>query len=173
MNGYPLQELLRIRELRERNAEVEVKRCKKRLEDAVAALKKRQAELADYTTWRIGEEERLFMEILEKFISLAEVEKYKQSILSLRGREVQYQERIIEAEQHIAQCNEALDAAREARLTAMKERMKIDEHRARWQEDESILAERAEELELEEFTGTHNSIFDDDEAGAQNDEQIL
>lgn len=160
MSGYPLERLLQVRKFREDAAAAEIARCVHALEDAKQALVQHQKELEAYIAWRLKEEDTLFKEIQNKEISLSEVETYKQTLLSLRGKEVQYEERILEAEKHIEDCKVALEQARKARLLAMRERAKIEEHGERWQDEQRLLAERAEDLELEEFTGK-SSEFDE------------
>lgn len=160
--GYPLERLLKVRKLREDAAETEVNRCTRELKEAEDNLQQRKDKLAEYTKWRLAEEERLFQEIKGHEIHLKEIDDYKLQLQSLRGREVKLEEKILEARKQIEDCKEALEEARKLRLQAMRGRRKIEEHNQRWDEEQRVLEERAEDLELEEFTG-HRPEFIEDE----------
>lgn len=152
MSRYPLARLHDVRKHAEEEAALAVGRCTMALEQARADLVRREDELAQYIKWRIKEEALRFEKIRNTEISLAQVERYKQDILTLRGNEVQYEERILQAKRHIKECEEQLDTARLEHVTAIRERRKFDEHQARWLEEDRRERERAEELELEDFT---------------------
>lgn len=152
MTGYPLAALLRVRVFREKAAALEITRCAQKLEEARQACKQREQELIQYREWRIKEETRLFEAIHNETVSMEEVERYKQALLSLRGEEVQHEERILESKEHIRESEEALQDARKHHMEAMKNQRKIEEHKKRWQQEEKLRLERAEEAELEEFS---------------------
>ena len=157
MTAYPLNALLRVRHLREQEAEREVLACTHRVEEAQKALQARRKELQEYTVWRIEEEKRLFAAIRNTMTSLKKIDEYKQKLLSLRGKEAQYQERILLAEKHLKECETALEQARRAHMTAVRERNKIEQHTATWHKEGKIRVERTEEQELEDFTPSPRS----------------
>jgi len=158
MIKYPLQRLLRLRSIREDKAAAEVTNRKRLLAEAIEEKKHREEELKKYRAWRIEREQELFEEIRGKEISQKELDEYKQELLRLRGKEVQLEESILEAQKHIEQCEREVETARDAYLAAVRERSKIEEHRTRWSEVEKIRLEREEEKELEEFVPKPRSI---------------
>ena len=161
MIKYPLQRLLRLRFIREDKAAAEVTRRKQLLAEAKLEKIRCEKELADYREWRIEEEKRLFDAIKGKEISQKELDAYKHELLKLRGKEVQLEERIFEAQKQIDRCEQNLQDARDAYLGAVKERKKIEEHRSRWVEIEKLRQEREEEKELEEFIPKKRSLVSD------------
>lgn len=161
MIKYPLQKLLRLRGVREDKAAAEVTNRKKRLAEAKMEKLRREQELEKYIRWRIEKEKELFEEIKGKEVSQKDLDNYKHEVLKLRGRQVQMEEAILEAQKHIEQCQKDLQTARDNYLAAVRERKKIEEHRSRWLEIEKLRQEREEEKELEEFIPKKRSLTSD------------
>ena len=57
---YPLEDILRIRDMRVDEAELNVKRLRNELDNAVADVSAQERALDEYRTWRIGEEEKRY-----------------------------------------------------------------------------------------------------------------
>ncbi len=148
---YPLQDLLRVRNIREDNAANELARRRTEVEAAEKIVEQRKQELKEYTEWRIRREEELYQEIIEKKVQLKELDDLKQSIGLLREKEFVYEDRIREAERLLREAQEALEQAHEEYRAAVKNRQKIDEHKSIWAQEEAKIDEANQEKELEDF----------------------
>ena len=70
---------------------------------------------------------------------------------------------VVQAEADLQKCKDNAETSRLAFVSASKNRMKITEHRAIWEAEETAVAEYRSEMELEDFTG--KKVADDAELG--------
>ncbi len=166
MTGYPLRDLLRIRELRENAAAGEMARKRHDLQAAEQTLEDRKAELRDYIAWRYREEDRLYAEVKGKAVHGRELEAYRDRIVEMRQYQPILEEKVTKAEEFREQAEKALERAREAFQQAVKEKMKLEEHRKRWLHEQTRLLSLEQDKELEEFQSrtSHPEFFEAPEA---------
>jgi hypothetical protein len=149
---YPLQDLLRLRKLREDDASNAVTRARKAVRDAEDALEAQKKALEDYRIYRVKEEDRLYEQIILKQIHLTDLDDVKQAIGWLRERELMEIKKVADAESVVQKANEAVVDAQKVYQQAVRDTQKIEEHKAlamaEWQKEQ----ERNADLELEEFT---------------------
>ncbi len=149
--GYPLKDLVMVREVRETSASREVSVAQNNLDAARIAVIRAQDEFDAYVKWRVEEEKRSYEKILNKKVSLAKLEELKQEIRGLRERESDHQQAILDAEKHVSECENALLAAQTAHREAMRGLQKLEEHREVWDTEQALVLERKEEDEMDDF----------------------
>jgi len=148
---YVLEDLLQVREFRRYSAENEVIGRKRRLEEAVRAVRDKEQALRDYIDWRIEREAGLFEEIRNKLVVPAALENLKQHFFLLREKELVFEKAVMEAEKARKEAVEELEKARDAYNTAVRRKQKIEEHKTRWMDAFKKEQEREQEKEMEDF----------------------
>ena len=151
MKPYPLEDLLKIRDSREQTATNRLAVSRHRMEEAEIRLQGKRRDLERFRSWRIQRETGLFDAVKKAPISLNELEKLKQTVQQLRGREAQLD---LEMRQTETAKNEAAaqwEKDREALRAICRDHRKIREHKAVWFKEMQHKRALAAELELEEF----------------------
>lgn len=150
--AYPLQPLLSVRTFREDNAKAAVGAAEAALRQAEAEVADRRAELERYLLWLPEEKERRYDGIMGKHMLLADLETFKAELAVLDAGVLLRENALREAEKIAEQRGEDLRAAQAALVAARKETVKIETHKDIWSQAAAKEAERAAELELEDFT---------------------
>ena len=159
MNQYPLAVLLGLRMFRQDKAMHTLQSCERKLIKARKEVKKVIKKHADFLTWLAREEEKRYDDIMGTNMSLEDVDDFKAGLLSIRGRESLYLENILKARNHVSICEDNVKKAKKGLLDAQKGTIKIEIHKESWLEFAKLEAERAEELELEDFMPAKNDVF--------------
>lgn len=159
MTAYPLAALLSLRSFRQDKAMRSLQTCERLLAEARRAVKKAIQKHGDFLAWLAREEEIRYGSIMEQRMTLDDVDDFKAGLLGIRGRESLYLEDILKARNQVEVCKKNVETAKAELLAAQKGTMKIEVHRDRWLELMKLDAERAEELELEDFMSPKNDVF--------------
>jgi hypothetical protein len=152
MRPYLLQDLVRVRQHREEQASEAVARARRLLKDAQARLTQAQKDLADYTVWRVQEERRRLDALMRRVLKLGELSDARQDIALLREREFEFVDQVTQAEAAVTKAETHLDECRQRHAQAVRDLEKLLEHRTLWQRERAQEMERAEDIELEEFS---------------------
>jgi hypothetical protein len=147
---YPLQQLLRVRDHRERKAQNRVARSKALLVQAQAEKERRTRELTAFRRWRLEEEQRLLATLTAQRASVQDLLCFRSRIGGLRADQADRARRVDEAAQQVADAQEALQTARRDHAAAYRQRAKIQAHRERWQTELRIETERTAENEMDD-----------------------
>lgn len=159
MSGYPLQDMVRVREHREDQATQAVTKAQRQLKEARAALDRKQQELVDYTVWRIAEENRLLDSLMRRPLKLGEISDVRATIGTFRDRELELKDEVVQHEKTVARAEAHLEECRLRQVTAVRDLEKLVEHRTIWQRARALEQEVAEDLELEDFSGPRGDRF--------------
>lgn len=151
MESYPLDALLSVRHFREESAKREVRYAELAVREAEEEVRRRQKEFDDFHAWRLAEEERRYDAIMNKPMSIRQIDIFKAGLASLAAEEASKAEEIQKAEKKVFEAQSALTTARENAKKAMKNTAKISAHKDIWAEEAKKEAEHAADLELEEF----------------------
>ena len=157
MLRYPLQDMVFVREHREDKASKAVTRARRAVVEAEENLEARQKTLADFTQWRIPEEERLIQSIMRKPVKLGDITDLRLEISAMRERELDFMDQVHKAQGELDRARAELENARQAYKKATQDLEKLIEHRAAWKVEQNREAERQADLELEDFIGPQNS----------------
>lgn len=158
--AYPLEALLRVRRLRESDAERAVSTAQSALRASREALEAKRAAFEQWIRWRTEEVDRRYAAFLGKKTAIAGVLDFNGGIAALYAEEAVKKDEIARAEKDVAACEARLDEARAAAKRARKNTAKIEIHKSIWMEDEKKARERAEDKEFEEFKGAPRTDAD-------------
>lgn len=161
MKKYPLAALLNLRLFRQDKAMRALQTCEKKLANAKKKVKQAIEKHEEFMVWLGEEEQRRYQSIMGKEMTLEDIDEFKAGLLSIRGRESHYLENILKARNHVQVCKDDVAQAKKDLLAAQKGTMKIEVHKERWTELAKLEAERAEELEMEDFHRPPNGLFAD------------
>jgi hypothetical protein len=145
----PLQQLMTVRDLRERKAQSRVARVKARLEQARTEKVRRTEELAAFQDWRLKEERRQFAALTGQTTSVQDLLCFRSRIDGLRADQAARAHRVAEATQEVTTAEDGLQTARQAHAKAFRQREKIRTQRERWQAKERMEKERKAENEMD------------------------
>ncbi len=147
-----LDELLRVKEIREKSASEEVARCKNHLAAAKQHQHDCEQELEDYIQWRCKEEQHLYDNIMNTQVRQHDLDFLKQKVAMLREKDAVLEQEIEEAKNKVLEAEDELEEAREAHRKALQAVDKFEEFKKVLDEEALKEAQRLEDLEMEEFT---------------------
>ena len=148
---YVLEDLVRIRRLREDRAQREVVKRRHDVEKAFQLLVERKQQLSDYTGWRLEKEELLYGRVRNKVISLKDLDDLRAEVSFMRDQEAALAKAVQDAEAELRTAREGLERAKADYHLAVKESRKIDEHKTLWVAETNKEEEQAAEKEMEDF----------------------
>ena len=146
-----LHDLLRIKRIREKSAQDEVKKVRYRLEQAVIDVDQKKEELTTYIDWRGQEERNLYDNIINAQVHQHDLDFLKQRIARMREHDLVLEEAIRKAESRVEEVREELQQAEAALKVAMQAVKKFEEFTQVLDEEEAKKKAYQEEQELEEF----------------------
>ncbi|MBR4258765.1 MAG: YscO family type III secretion system apparatus protein [Kiritimatiellae bacterium] len=149
---YTLQPLLRIRTMREDRASGELVAAKRNLAQAEEALAARQRDLEEWEKTKEERRDRIYDAIIGREVSRDQIDMANEGVARIDEEGVLKADNVKRAEGEVREKESAADAARANLNLAIKNRMKIDEHKAVWLAEEAKEQEARAEGELEDFT---------------------
>ena len=138
--------------MREDRATGELTAARQALAAAEEALVARRRELADYEATREERRDRIYATVMGRAVSREQLDMATEGVARIDEEGALKMDNVARAETMRQTREEAADAARVNLNIAIKNRMKIDEHRAVWVADETKAQEARAEGELEDFT---------------------
>ena len=148
---YTLQPLLRIRTMREDRASGELVAAKRNLAQAEEALAARQHDLEEWEKTKEERRDRIYDAIIGREVSRDQIDLANEGVARIDEEGVLKADNVKRAEGVVAEKTAAAETARANLNVAIKNRMKIDEHKAVWLADEAKTQEARAEGELEDF----------------------
>jgi type III secretion protein O len=148
---YPLQDLLRVRQFREDNAQSELTAQRQRVVEAEALVEQRNKEVSEFHDWRLNREEEMYAEIVKLRVHRQDLDDLRSKIDALRAEELSLEEQVVQAETSLKSARETLVKVHAAFQQATRDREKITEHREQWMQEEARESENNAEKELEDF----------------------
>ena len=149
---YTLQPLLRIRTMREDRASGELVAAKRNLAQAEEALAARQHDLEEWEKTKEERRDRIYDAIIGREVSRDQIDLANEGVARIDEEGVLKADNVKRADGEVKEKEAAADAARANLNIAIKNRMKIDEHKAVWLAEEAKEQEARAEGELEDFT---------------------
>jgi hypothetical protein len=150
--SYTLQPLLRIRTMREDRASGELVAAKRNLAQAEEALAARQHDLEEWEKTKDERRDRIYDAIIGREVSRDQIDMANEGVARIDEEGVLKADNVKRAEGEVREKEAAADAARANLNLAIKNRMKIDEHKSVWLAEEAKEQEARAEGELEDFT---------------------
>lgn len=150
--AYSLQPLLRIRVMREDRATGELTAARQALAAAEEALAARKKELEEYEATKEERRDRIYATVIGRTVSRDQLDMVAEGVARIDEEGALKSDNVTRAEAERKTREEATEVARANLNLATKNRMKIDEHRAVWLQEEALAQEARAEGELEDFT---------------------
>ena len=149
--SYFLQPLLRIRVMREDRAAGELTVARRAVAEAERKLEERKSELAEYERTKEERRERIYNAIIGRPVSRDRIDIANEGVARIDEEGVLKADNVTRAEGELKDREAAAETASVNFAVAMKNRMKIEEHKSVWMENEANEQERRAEGELEDF----------------------
>ena len=149
---YTLQPLLRIRTMREDRASGELVAAKRNLAQAEEALAARQHDLEEWEKTKDERRDRIYDAIIGREVSRDQIDMANEGVARIDEEGALKADNVKRAEGEVKEKEAAADVARANLNIAIKNRMKIDEHKSAWLAEEAKEQEARAEGELEDFT---------------------
>ena len=145
--------MIRIRQRREdaAGAALVVARTEERA--AAKALEERKEELAEYERTKEERRDRVYDAVMGRPCTMDDLDKAREGVARIDEEGILKADNVARAEGALHEKEAASAAAQSALNLAIKNRMKIEEHRAAWVEEDRLDQERHAEFELEDFSG--------------------
>ena len=150
---YVLQPMIRIRQRREDAAGALLVAARVEERAAAKALEERKEELAEYERTKEERRDRVYDAVMGRPCTMDDLDKAREGVARIDEEGILKADNVARAEGTLHEKREASAAAQSALNLAIKNRMKIEEHRAAWVEEDRLDQERHAEFELEDFTG--------------------
>ena len=160
--AYALQPMLRIREMREDNAQSALTAARRVRVDAERARDARRQDLAEYERTRNERRDAIFDTVMGKVVTMDNLEVMQEGVARIDDEGVLKRDNLRQAENVVTEKSKLEQAAHDAYNLAQKNKMKIEEHRAVWEEEDRREREYRADAELEDFTGRKQTDDDDD-----------
>ena len=160
--AYALQSMLRIREMREDKAQTALTVARRIREDAETRRDERKADLAKYDETRDERRDAVFAAVMGKVVTMENIEVMQESVARIDEEGVLLRDNLRQAEGVVTEKSDLENQAHDAYNAAQKNKMKIEEHRAMWEEEDRKEREYRADAEMEDFTGRKQVDDDDD-----------
>ena len=160
--AYALQSMLRIREMREDKAQTALTVARRIREDAETRRDERKADLAKYDETRDERRDAIFAAVMGKVVTMENIEVMQESVARIDEEGVLLRDNLRQAEGVVTEKSDLENQAHDAYNAAQKNKMKIEEHRAMWEEEDRKEREYRADAEMEDFTGRKQVDDDDD-----------
>lgn len=148
---YILDDLMTIREHREKLALSRILHTKKVFEDAKREAEETSKELVYYARWRVKEENRLFDEIKNKLQKRNDLDCFRESIEELKEKQKKMEAQLDLAEQRVSKAQEDVKKANTRYAMCHRDKKKLEEHKTKWRQRMIMIEQRNEENNLDEL----------------------
>jgi hypothetical protein len=156
---YPLDDLLRIRAMREDRAARLVARERQALAAARSETGRREQILDDFVHHRPEEEEVLFRRVARRSVRMLDVDEFRAGIEALQARETELAHDVEHAKLEQAEAQKRSEQAEADHRRRLAELDRLDQHKERWQEEQALEMMMREERELEDHTSRAPAEF--------------
>jgi hypothetical protein len=151
MMKYILDDLMTIRDHREKEALSRILKARKILEDAKRSAEEKTEELISFARWRVNEEKRLFDEIKNTIQRRCYLDYFLQSVDELKEKQNILKKQLIRAKQCIAQAEDEVQKANKVYAMRHREKKKLQEHKQKWRQRMMMIELQNEENNLDEL----------------------
>ena len=156
-----MQSMLRIREVREDKAQTALAGARRVRFEAERTKAERERDFARFEETKDARRDAIFDTVMNKVVSLEKLDLAEEGVARIDEEGVLLKDNVHQAEAVVREKLKLEEAAHGVYLAAMKNRQKIEEHRAMWEEEDRKDREYRAEMELEDFTGRKQADDDD------------
>lgn len=155
---YALEPLLKIRATREDRAAGALAAAKRKTAKAAADLEARREELENFERTKDERRDRIYETIIGRTVKRDNIDLANEGIAKIDEEGAMRIDGVKRAEKDLDDRKREEEAARLDFVLSAKNRMKIDEHKARHTAEEALDAEKKAEGELEDFVARKPEI---------------
>ena len=156
---YPLEDLRRIRAMREDRAARLVARERQALAAARSETGRREQIHADFVHHRPEEEEVLFRRVARRSVRMLDLDEFRAGIEALQARETELAHDVEHAKLEEAEAQARSEQAEADHRRRLAELDRLDQHKETWQEEQALEMMMREERELEDHTSRSPAEF--------------
>ena len=146
-----LEEILKIKKLREDDATAALAEARRNLEECVRVRDEAQAAADAFRARRPQLEDALFDEIKNQLVAMKGLDEVRDQVSALRAREFKLYEEVERRDQEVSRAEQRVSDAERQRLLAHRDVQKYEELQARQAALEAAEAERIQEAEVEDL----------------------
>ncbi len=147
----PVDEICRIKKIREERAERELAKAEEKLREAEQTLEDKKQALEDYRIWRVQEEERKYKELMAKeTVKRNALDVLKQEVKLIRDKEIDFTQAVSEAQTAVEAATHDVEKAKKAYIQAVRNTEKISEMQQSLEVELTADATLKEEKEIED-----------------------
>jgi len=151
--GYPLQAMIKIRTMREDRAAGDLTRARSARREAERVRNEKKAKRERFDSEKEERRDRIYGQVIGRKCTREELDQTKAAVQRIDEEAMLLAKDEAAAQQALEEKEKEMAAAKVRYLAAQKNKEKIVIHRSVWEEEDRLERERAEDLELEEFTG--------------------
>ncbi len=148
---YVLEDLKRVKDLRESASERKLTARKHERESARQKVREKDAELDEYRRFRRAKESALFESVKGKMIGLKDFDQLKTKEKILAEKEAALEQELTRSRTVLETAEQKVKDALAAYQSAVRDTRKMEEHKKLIIEELSLVQEGLEELEIEEL----------------------
>jgi hypothetical protein len=156
---YPLEDLRRIRAMREDRAARLVARERQALAAARSETGRREQIHADFVRRRPEEEEALFQRVARRSVRMLDVDEFRVGIEAVQARETELAHDVERARLEQAEAQKRSEQAEADHRRRVAELDRLNEHKEGWEEEQALEMMMREERELEDHTSRSPAEF--------------
>jgi hypothetical protein len=156
---YPLEDLLRIRAMREDRAARLVARERQVLAAAENETRRREEILDNFVRERPEEEEALFRPVARRSVRMLDVDEFRAGIEALQARQTDLASDVEHAKLEQAEAQKRSVEAEADHRRRLGELDRLDQHKERWEEEQALELMVREERELEDLASGTKAEF--------------
>jgi hypothetical protein len=156
---YPLEDLRRIRAMREDRAARLVARERQALAAARSETGRREGILDNFVRRRPEEEEVLFRRVARRSVRMLDVDEFRAGIEALQARETELVHDVENARREQEEAQERSEQAEADHRRRLAELDRLNQHKEGWQEEQAFEMMMREERELEDHTSRAPAEF--------------
>lgn len=146
-----LRQLLNLRQRRQEQVQVEVKKAKSIVEAAMLKLEQDKQTLLNHQAGRVQEQQNLFSTMVQQNFTPQKYAEYTAMVLGMEQYEAQLQQTIQESEQAIVDAESVYDEKQQQYLNITKEVDKLAKALDKKEKSHIIALDRQEENEMDEL----------------------
>jgi len=150
---YPLQSMLTIRRMREDRAAGELTHARHVRENAAETLVRKSEALESFEATKDERRDRVYETVMGRLVKRENLDRVREAVMRIDEEGLLLAEDRRKAAEVLEEKKEEESRAHVRYVAATREHTKIDEHRTMWMDEDRRAQERAEDAELEEFTG--------------------
>lgn len=158
---YELNDMVRIRAMREDRSAAGLVAARRVVSRAQEALELSRRNLAEYEATKESRRNRIFAAVVGRAVTMDELDLAREGIARIDEEGILKADNALRAEAELKKRRDEAEVCHMAFVSASKRRMKIAEHRVAWEIEEEAASERRQEVELEDFSG--KKVADDAE----------